>query len=53
MDVLEVEDGGILADCPASSWKLARVADDAPNRPGRVLAATTYSLKTAEPPDVE
>jgi hypothetical protein len=53
MDVLVVEDGGRLADCPASSWKFARLANDATNRPGTVLAATTDSLKTVEPPDVE
>ena len=53
MDVLLVGDGGGLADCPASSWKPARLADDVASPPGTVLAATTYSLKTAEPPDPE
>jgi len=54
MDVLVlVGEGGRLADCPASSWDLARLADDAASRPGTVLAATTYSLKTPEPPDAE
>ena len=45
MDGLLVGDGGkdgdTLADCPASSWKLALLADDAASGPGTVLAATT------------
>ena len=55
MDGLLVGDGGkdgdTLADCPASSWKLALLADDAASGPGTVLAAASYSLNTAEPPD--
>ena len=56
MDVpVLVGDGGTvrLADCPASSWKPARLADDAASRPGTVLPATTYSPKAAESPDAE
>ena len=49
MDVLVVGGDCRLANCSASSWKLARPADDAARRSGTVLAATTYSLKTAEP----
>lgn len=53
MDVLVVRVGGgrRLANCPpSSSWKLARLADDAAtSRPGTVLAATTYSPKITGP----